>query len=605
VALRQELLGLATVALTLLLAVPPALAQPTPIPQDPSPGDVDRYVGAPASPRRIAAREPPRHPFMAPNGRSNLHNDAFQTDTNWIAGPLGRDMEVRSNAQFADCASVTFDSRGRIVTICVGIEGPRLVMMDARTLDTLATHQLPPRIPGTGSIFNDFAGGGYFYLDSRDRAVAPTTTRHVYVVAATESGFRMERDYDTSTAVPPGDKIISALPDWSGRIWFISTQGVVGTIEPESGTVRSHDLKEEISNSFAVDDEGGVYIVTQQALYRFDAVPDGGPAVTWRQEYENSGIAKPGQVHAGSGTTPTVMERGRVAITDNADPMNVVVYRRARNVSGSRVVCSQPVFERGASATDQSLIAARNSIVVENNYGHGSPMSVNDGRTTTPGLERVDIVRGGRGCRKVWHSDEIAPSVVPKLSVETGLVYTYTKPAREDGTDAWYLTALDFCTGRTRYKQLAGTGLGYNNNFAPVTLGPDGTAYVGALGGLIALRDAARPTGPPASARRGCPRRLRLRLRVRYRRGRERRRRCALGRVTAEVVGRDRRRVRGVRFSVGRRRGALDRRPPLRRRVGPVRHQGRAHFHVVRARVRARDGRRTTLKRRFRACARS
>jgi hypothetical protein len=603
VALREDLAGLAAVALLVLLAAStPASAAPTPIPQDPAPGDVEEYVGAPAQPRRIAAREPPRHPFMAPNARSNLHNDAFQTDTNWIAGPLGRDMEVLSNAQFADCASVTFDSRGRIVTICVGLEGPRLVMMDARTLDTLAVHPLPPRIPGTGSIFNDFAGGGYFYLDHRDRAVAPTTTRHVFVVAATESGFQMEHDYDTSSAVPPGDKIISALPDWSGRIWFISTRGVVGTIEPDTGTIRSQDLKEDISNSFAVDDQGGVYIVTQKALYRFDAAPDGAPSVTWREEYQNSGIAKPGQVHAGSGTTPTVMENDRVAIADNADPMNVVVYRRGRSVAGSRVVCTQPVFERGASATDQSLIAARNSIVVENNYGHGNPMSVNDGRTTTPGLERVDIVRRGRGCRKVWHSDEIAPSVVPKLSVETGLVYTYTKPAREDGTDAWYFTALDFCTGRTRYKRLTGTGLGYNNNFAPVTIGPDGTAYVGALGGLVAVRDSTRPAGPPASARRGCPARLRVRLRLRYRRGIERRRRCALGRVTAEVLGRDRRRIRSVRFSVGRRRGALDRRRPFRRRVGPARHRGRSHFHVVRARVRARDGRRATLKRRFRAC---
>jgi hypothetical protein len=31
--------------------------------------------------------------------------------------------------------------------------------------------------------------------------------------------------------------------------------------------------------------------------------------------------------------------------------------------------------------------------------------------------------------------------------------------------------------------------VGYNNNYAPVTLGPDNTAYVGTLGGLVALRD--------------------------------------------------------------------------------------------------------------------
>ena len=123
-------------------------------------------------------------------------------------------------------------------------------------------------------------------------------------------------------------------------------------------------------------------------------------------------------------------------------------------------------------------------------------------------IERVDVRRDGRGCRKIWHSDEIAPSVVPKLSLETGLVYTYTKPPRQDETDAWYFTALDFCSGRTVYRGLAGRGLEYNNNFAPVTLGPDGSAYVGALGGLIRLHDATLPSGPPASA--GVKARVRL-----------------------------------------------------------------------------------------------
>jgi hypothetical protein len=79
----------------------------------------------------------------------------------------------------------------------------------------------------------------------------------------------------------------------------------------------------------------------------------------------------------------------------------------------------------------------------------------------------------------VWHSDERAPSVVPKVSLAAGLVYTYTKEPRDDGKDAWYFTALDFRTGQTVFEQLAGGGLGYNNNYAPVTIGPEGSAYVG------------------------------------------------------------------------------------------------------------------------------
>jgi hypothetical protein len=183
-----------------------------------------------------------------------------------------------------------------------------------------------------------------------------------------------------------------------------------------------------------------------------------------------------------------------VAITDNADPINVVVYGRRR----PDVSCRVPVFEKGASSTDQSLIATPDLIVAENNHGYTGPAATESGRTTKPGLARVDLHPSGRGCRVAWTSQEIAPSVVPKLSAATGLVYTYTKPPTSDGSDPWYLTAIDVRTGRTAFKALAGDGLGFNNNYAPVTLGPDGTAYVGVLGGLVALRDATPPPRPRA-----------------------------------------------------------------------------------------------------------
>jgi outer membrane protein assembly factor BamB len=78
---------------------------------------------------------------------------------------------------------------------------------------------------------------------------------------------------------------------------------------------------------------------------------------------------------------------------------------------------------------------------------------------------------------------------VPKLSLGDGLVYTYTKPERDDSEDAWYLTAVDFRNGKTRWSRLAGVGLGFNNNYAPVTIAPNGTAYVGVLGGVTMFRD--------------------------------------------------------------------------------------------------------------------
>jgi hypothetical protein len=92
---------------------------------------------------------------------------------------------------------------------------------------------------------------------------------------------------------------------------------VVRTIDPTTGTVRSRPLGERIANSFAVEDTGAIYLVADAAMYRLEA--------------------------------------------DNADPTNVLVYRRG---DGARVcrqpVCRQPVFAK-AIGTSRSFWPHTNS----------------------------------------------------------------------------------------------------------------------------------------------------------------------------------------------------------------------------------------------------
>ena len=488
----RKLAALVPIAAAGALAAPAAAA---PVPDQSPATTMPAYVGAPAKAHPILVPLPPRNPFMAPNGNSNLHNDPWMTDAYSRRGPLGRRPVTTSNYLSRLCGTIAFDSRGRLVTICISPAGPRLLRLQPRTLAVEAQFDLPPRppaAPGT-NIFQDFTGGGYFYLDNRDRVVTATSTRHIWVIAPRGSGYAKVRDYDISAGLKPDEKISSALPDWQGRIWFVTkSRGTVGYVDPKTGRVRERRLNEEIENSFAVAREG-VYIVSDKRQYRFEASPRG-PRIVWSVRYRNSGIHKPSQVDAGSGTTPTIMAGGYVAITDNADPMNVVVYRRAAKLRRGqrRTVCEVPVFRKGRSATENSLIAAGNSMIVENNYGYTGPSSIQDGQTTVAGVTRIDIARNGRGCRVVWtNTREPTPTVVPKLSLRTGLVYLYTKPADPVGkSDPWYWTALDFRTGKLVYKVRSGVGFyNYNNNYAGIILGPDGTAYLGTLGGPIALRD--------------------------------------------------------------------------------------------------------------------
>jgi hypothetical protein len=370
------------------------------------------------------------------------------------------------------------------------------MLLDPDTLDVLAAHPLPPRKPSTEtSPLEDLCGGAYFYLDERDRAIVETTNAQVWVVAESETPlgtptFNLERTYDLSSAVPEGDCLIALMPDWDGRIWFVTQDGGVGNLDPATGRVRSTRLEgERIVNSFATDETGGVFIVSDHALYRFDAGRRGRPVVTWRERYDRGSAEKPGQLSQGSGTTPTLVGDNLVVITDNAEPrMNVLSYRRGAEKRDRRMVCRQPVFGKGTSATENSIVAVGRSVIVENNFGYTGPATTINGGSTAPGIARVNV--GRRSCGTRWTSPETAPTSVPKASLANGLLYVYAKPPGVP-EDPWYFTAIDVHTGRTAYRRLTGTGTQWNNHYAAIYVGPDQAAYIATLAGVVRLQDGA------------------------------------------------------------------------------------------------------------------
>jgi hypothetical protein len=447
----------------------------------------------------IPAPRAPQNPHLAPDPSSNIHDDTWMTDAYARSGPTGRRGLVTGLGPLPPslCSATTFDSRGRIVTVCPSlVSAPVLRLIDPASLKVLAERTLPdaPTPKGTAG-FQNFAGGGYFFLDDRDRVWSATKTNHLAVFRASAAGtwFAPVADYDLTRVVSRGERITSALPDFRGRIWFVTKQhGKVGVLNPRTRAVHVLRTGEEIENSFAVG-RAGVYIVSDRRMYRFAAGPGGRPGVVWSARYRNSHIVKPSQVDAGSGTTPTLLPGGRVAITDNADPMDVVVYRTAARLPRHRrrVVCTQPVFGKGHGATENSLIGAGRSLIVENNFGYADPFGPQAGNITETGLARVDLRRGGAGCRRVWTNHTVrAPSVVPKLSTSTQLVYTYAQDLGPLDTRTWSWVGLSARTGREVFRRVAGTGVAANNNYAGIGLGPDGTAYVGTIGGIRTLRDA-------------------------------------------------------------------------------------------------------------------
>ncbi len=474
--------------------------------------------GHAAWPRPVPPPRVPQNPWLARNPFNNVHGDTWMSDAAAVPGPLGRNLRIWSSTLAAArrsptsptfvCSSICFDRYDRLVLSCSGQGESALALVDPVSLGVLASFQLP-----LASSAASATASAYSYLDSREEVVVAGADNTISVVrlggSRAKPGFEQGPVYDVSSYIGAGDNMNGVMPDWRGRIWFaIRGASTIGVLDPETEPATVHvlplrDFGEgqagEIKNSFAMDGNDA-YIVTTGGMYRLTAGGDGVPRIVWSETYENIGKIKPGQYSAGSGTTPTLLGGGRfVAIVDNADQTHVVVYRTDAKLAPwkGRVVCQEPVFERGLGAVEDSLIGTGLSLIVENNYNYTRDFLAPGFPTTRsePGIARVDIDPRGDGCRLVWANEKAtAPNVAPKLSTVTGLVYTITRRfdthgRPEPGLDVYYWAALDFHTGKTAWERQFGTGFGFDSWYPGLAIGPNGTLYVGQYGGLTAIRD--------------------------------------------------------------------------------------------------------------------
>jgi hypothetical protein len=516
-----------------------------PIPPGPETSLPD-YIGAPAKAHPTANSGVPQNPFAAPNPFSHSHSDIWMSDTADIAGPLGRDPVTLSttlpvtqqNSWLVPTGSFSIDSHGRLILNTYGVDEARVVLVDPDTLEVLASKELEVKVGdpfGQGdqkmlqSLFSIYGA-----LDDRDQLHIVSGNKEIVTlqVKDTPSGpefvevgdvYDLEELTKPTDKLPQGDSVSGAIIDFQGRYWInMKNSANIYLLNPATfkdiGDLKSVNLGdgEFTRNGMALTKKGAAYIVTTEAMYRVDAGADDQPRIVWRQAYDNvpsdtnnelytNGV-RSGQYEYGSGTTPTVLGEGKyVAITDNAEQMQVVVYRTDAQLDPNeeRVVCEMPVFEfpgGGKGAQSNSLVGLRNSIIVQNTFGylfdfpdiHSDPPDLTTELVQggAPGIERIDIDPNGKGCTKVWSNTEVASNNTPKLSTKTGLIYVQSRKwDAENNVNAYYWTALDFNTGEVVWEKFVGTGDMFDNFWAAAGVGPNGALYGTVYSGLTMLKD--------------------------------------------------------------------------------------------------------------------
>ena len=112
----------------------------------------------------------PQHPYLAANGRSNMHNDAYMSDTYELAGPgPAAQVSLRSYGDSLNtCATIAFDPAGRVITTSAAMLEFTILLVDPDSLEPLASYPLPQRDPSDPLFpYDDTSGATYFVIDDR------------------------------------------------------------------------------------------------------------------------------------------------------------------------------------------------------------------------------------------------------------------------------------------------------------------------------------------------------------------------------------------------------------------------------------------------------
>lgn len=337
------------------------------------------------------------------------------------------------------------------------------------------------------------------------------------------SSITLARQLTLPTSIADSDDAIVGINMlWDGSVAFATRDGSVGVANRDFTRVQGVKLEagEQVSNSIATDEKGGIYVVSSKAMYR---VQWNGSALSrdptkgaWRAEY-NAGTSDTGdgRLGPGSGSTPTLMGSGAqrfVVITDGADVANLVLFwadgipadwtpvapGKSRRIAGELPVnFGDP--DRTQTKSEQSvLVSGYGAVVVSNDYRNIDLLS---GST---GIPIIDQARNGlivfnsgrilhqpwgvqkfvwdttaRKLRSAWVRNDVScPNAIPAMSQPTNRFYCVGAHLGQ-----WTIESLDWSTGGNHFRKYIGLLPRWNSFYSATQLTGDGGIIYGTYNG--------------------------------------------------------------------------------------------------------------------------
>lgn len=495
----------------------------------------------------------PYNPWLADSPWSQVHGGAWQQDSTTAAGPtsaaqLGTPQFVATGlVNIAPLQSPLYPNGKRaywggtidtIYKVAVVNGQLKLISSISRSGGTLSNLTTP------------FAGA---YTAVRyDNTYLTGAKRTVLAYRDTNPGdinspISLYKSYVIPTSVVPDpgaltpDHITGMNVLFDGKIAVVTRFGYVGVVDIENGRsyfkkVGSHSKGglQKISNSIAVASDGGIYVVSNEEIYRFQWISGSSWATSsllspvddaascsscWRQGYPVAEQAA-GTLGDGSGSTPSLMgPNGEyVVITDGAKVANLSVYRTDTLTGGqTRLVDAIPVnfgqADRTNTASEQSVVVSGYGMaVVSNDYrdirniGDDIPFFTKpliNTILTLPALQNIATARvtllgyGPRhqpwGVQKFsfdpsagqlrsdWvRTDVSCPNAVPIMSEPSRRFYCVGAKNL-----IWTIESLDWDTGQNHFRKYLGVLPRYNSFYAATEIAAEGGMIYGSIDGVV------------------------------------------------------------------------------------------------------------------------
>jgi hypothetical protein len=500
----------------------------------------------------VSSDDPPKNPSLADSPYPINHGNSYQQDSTSLAGPT-------SSTNLDNYVLTTWDCFPEVLNYTSPYPNGDIVAWGSTALTVVKYLMNGPGGPKkitsvtkqtASEFFAHPISGAYTLIDNKGRFYAPAG-KFLYqyqdsTLGDSRSGIK---NTATFTLTDQDDYIVGLNMTYDGRLVVATNKATVYAIDYDNfsnyTSVAVGDGKEQVSNSIAVDEDGGIYMVTSSKMYK--VVWKYGKLYTdnngaWSAAY-NAGIPgqlPPGRLGPGSGSTPTLMGTRKtddrlVVITDGNQLMNIVFFWRDDipahwgGIAGKdrRIAAQMPVDFSDKSAkesvSEQSVVVrGYGAAVVNNKYGSGFldiPTQIPCGKggicnllnnffkilsyrtiyfsnsvSIAPyGVQKFEWNPDYDVLTSPWSNPDIScPNGIPTMSAASNLFYCVGQRKNKlpliNGGE-WNIEALSWSDGTSSFYQPLGyPRFQYNSFYSALEIGPDGSMAYGAVTGIVQLR---------------------------------------------------------------------------------------------------------------------